>query len=425
MIESPQSPTRDEFANWMCDALNRLYDSPYLQTHPLADAFADRENDALVHRSQNLRRILFEAIRAMRPNSGVPAQSPDWRAYRILELRYIEGLSPSEVMDQLALGRSQYYRDQARVLEALTDVLWHRWQKARGQARSAADESSTPQEDPIHSETDRLIAHATWEMVNVGELLDDLQITVAPLARAKEASVCFVPPDLPVVLNADRVMLRQAVLNLVTYALDIARGGRSEIGGFAEASETGIHVIASWEAAATAQPTDTPRRLGRGLDICRQLTAAMGGTLRLENEGRGHWEARLAWPVSVSCVLLVVDDNEDLVDLFRRYLAGYKWQVIGASNGVEARRIITEGQPTLIALDVMMPEEDGWEFLLALKRNEGSRNTPVIVCSVLNEPQLALELGAVAYLQKPVTQQALLQALAPWSQGGANLGSAR
>ena len=368
MIESPQSPTRDEFANWMCDALNRLYDSLYLQTHPLADAFADRENDALVHRSQNLRRILLEAIRAMHPNSGVPAQSPDWRAYRILELRYIEGLSPSEVMDQLALGRSQYYRDQARVLEALTDVLWHRWQKARGQARSAADESSTPQEDLIHSETDRLIAHATWEMVNVGELLDDLQITVAPLAWAKEVSVCFVPPGHSLVLNADRVMLRQAVLNLVTYALDIARGGRVEIGGFAEASETGIHVIASWEAAATAQPTDTLRRLGRGLDICRQLTSAMGGTLRLEKEGRDLWEARLAWPVSVSRVLLVVDDNEDLVDLFRRYLAGYKWQVIGASNGVEARRIITEGQPTLIALDVMMPEEDGWEFLLALKR---------------------------------------------------------
>lgn len=92
-------------------------------------------------------------------------------------------------------------------------------------------------------------------------------------------------------------------------------------------------------------------------------------------------------------ILLVIDDNEDLVTLFRRYLAGHNWQVVGATNGAEVRRIMAQAHPTLIVLDVMMPGQDGWELLLALKKDENTRNIPVIICSVLNEPRLALAPG--------------------------------
>ncbi|HEC35695.1 MAG TPA: response regulator [Anaerolineae bacterium] len=418
MSEPSLPPTRETFAKWVRDVLNRLYDSPYLQTHPLATLLAEEEASATLHRSQNLRRVLLEAIRAMRPGPGVPAQSPDWRAYRILELRYIEGLSPNEVMSRLALGRSQYFRDQARVLDALTDALWDRWQKPCEEAVSTVDVGSTTREELIHLETERLCAHATWEAVDAAELLDDLRAVVDPLARTKDVSVCFTPLHHLTVLNADRVMLRQAILNTITYALDLARGGRVEISGFAEGCETGIRV-AAWGPATTAQ------RQGMGLDVCRQLMAAMGGRLHLEAENGAGWEARLAWPAAVPRVLLVVDDNEGFVDLFRRYLAGHTWQVIGATSSTEARQIIAETRPTVIALDVMMPREDGWEFLIALKTSTETRDIPVIVCSVLNEPQLALTLGAVTYLAKPVTQQALLRALAPWNQASASLGPAR
>ncbi|MGC8873637.1 MAG: hypothetical protein ACP5SI_04200 [Chloroflexia bacterium] len=47
---------------------------------------------------------------------------------------------------------------------------------------------------------------------------------------------------------------------------------------------------------------------------------------------------------------------------------------------------------------------------MSLKKNDYTRDIPVIVCSVLKEPQLALALGAEAYVTKPVTQQALLRA---------------
>jgi CheY-like chemotaxis protein len=67
-------------------------------------------------------------------------------------------------------------------------------------------------------------------------------------------------------------------------------------------------------------------------------------------------------------------------------------------------------------LDVMMPQVDGWELLAAIKSNPATRDIPVIVCSVLKSPALALKLGAAAYLPKPVSQQALIEALARWSQ---------
>ncbi len=422
MVELSMPPDRETFARWVHDALNRLYDSPYLQAHPLA-ALLTEAGEAL-HRSQNLRRVLLEVIRAMRPAAGVPAQSPDWRAYRILELRYIEGLSPNEAMERLALGKSQYFRDQARVLDALTGVLWEQWQKARAVAPPVVTEADgAAQEDLIRAETERLCAQATWEAVDTAEVLDDLRAVVEPLAQAKGATIHFAPMQRFTVLHADRVMLRQAVLNVITHALGAASQGQVEVNGFAGGGETGIRVVAHsntlTSVSASEQDGDT------GLEICRQLMAAMRGVLRLAVTEHGAWEARLAWPVAEPCTLLVVDDNTAFVDLFRRYLAGHNWRVIGAASSAEARRMLIETRPTVIALDVMMPKEDGWEFLMALRSSADTRDIPIIVCSVLNEPQLALTLGAAAYLAKPVAQQTLLRTLAPWSRSGASLAPAR
>jgi CheY-like chemotaxis protein len=75
---------------------------------------------------------------------------------------------------------------------------------------------------------------------------------------------------------------------------------------------------------------------------------------------------------------------------------------------------VAEIRPTVIILDVLLPQEDGWELLMSLRADDRTRDIPVIVCSVLREPQLARSLGASAHLPKPVTQGALLEALTPW-----------
>jgi Amt family ammonium transporter len=140
----------------------------------------------------------------------------------------------------------------------------------------------------------------------------------------------------------------------------------------------------------------------------------MGGEMIVEDGRSGEWMARLSWHTIQPRILLVVDDNQGFTDLFRRYLMVHHWDVVGAADGEAAFVEIARKRPTVIILDVMMPRQDGWEVLMRLKSREESHDIPVIVCSVLSEPQLAASLGADAYLTKPVTQQALLQARIPW-----------
>jgi Amt family ammonium transporter len=60
----------------------------------------------------------------------------------------------------------------------------------------------------------------------------------------------------------------------------------------------------------------------------------------------------------------------------------------------------------------MMRSLDGWAVLQQLKSDPDTAQIPVLVCSVINEPQLARSLGAAGLLRKPVTAEELLTAVA-------------
>ena len=59
-----------------------------------------------------------------------------------------------------------------------------------------------------------------------------------------------------------------------------------------------------------------------------------------------------------------------------------------------------------------MPRQDGWDVLQVLLNQPETRHIPILVCSVLRQKELALSMGATAFLEKPVTEQVLLAALA-------------
>jgi Amt family ammonium transporter len=65
-------------------------------------------------------------------------------------------------------------------------------------------------------------------------------------------------------------------------------------------------------------------------------------------------------------------------------------------------------------LVIMMPEQDGWDVLQQLRAAPETARLPIIICSVLVEPEIASALGASDYLPKPVTQDALLTKLELW-----------
>lgn len=108
-------------------------------------------------------------------------------------------------------------------------------------------------------------------------------------------------------------------------------------------------------------------------------------------------------------LLLVVDDNEEVKEFIVKTL-NPKYQVIAASNGVEALALAFEKIPDVIISDVMMPEMDGFEFCLNIKTDIRTRHIPVVLLTArssdLHELD-GLKNGADIYLTKPFSVEKL------------------
>jgi CheY-like chemotaxis protein len=109
--------------------------------------------------------------------------------------------------------------------------------------------------------------------------------------------------------------------------------------------------------------------------------------------------------------LLIIEDDINfariMLDLARTN--GFKGLV--ALQGDTGLTLAQEFKPDAITLDIQLPVMSGWTVLDRLKHNLHTRHIPVHIISVMEESQRGLRLGALAYLEKPVTPEALGQAL--------------
>jgi len=109
--------------------------------------------------------------------------------------------------------------------------------------------------------------------------------------------------------------------------------------------------------------------------------------------------------------VLVVDDvpaNRKLLEV--RLTAEY-FDVVTASNGVEALEMAERGPCDIVLLDVMMPGMDGFEVCRRLKANPATHHIPVVMVTALDQPEdrvRGLEAGADDFLTKPVSDTALV-----------------
>ncbi len=106
--------------------------------------------------------------------------------------------------------------------------------------------------------------------------------------------------------------------------------------------------------------------------------------------------------------LLVVDDEPDTVILLKHILRHEGYDVAGAYNGIEAIAKIKEIQPSLVLLDMMMPQMDGWE---AINKIREIADTPIIILSANSQVESiihALQVGADDYITKPFNQGEVL-----------------
>ncbi len=109
--------------------------------------------------------------------------------------------------------------------------------------------------------------------------------------------------------------------------------------------------------------------------------------------------------------ILVVEDNPQAAKLLSLYLIQAGYRVLLAASGREAVQLARQYQPRAITLDILLPDQDGWQVLSELKASPLTRDIPVVIVSVLDRQALGFTLGASDYLVKPVDRAELLHAL--------------
>jgi CheY-like chemotaxis protein len=109
--------------------------------------------------------------------------------------------------------------------------------------------------------------------------------------------------------------------------------------------------------------------------------------------------------------VLVVEDNPQAAKLLSLHLTRAGYEVMVAGNGIQALEAARECHPMAITLDILLPDQDGWQVLAELKGSPRTRDIPVVIVSVLDRQALGFRLGASEYLVKPVERAELLQAL--------------
>lgn len=114
----------------------------------------------------------------------------------------------------------------------------------------------------------------------------------------------------------------------------------------------------------------------------------------------GHGEQ----PVARKPLVLVVDDNEDNLLLLAFVLEQLGCPFLTAADGQTALDLVQRIQPTLILLDIMLPDLDGIEVCFRLKQNPLTRNIPVIAVTAmarLEDQEKILAAGFDEYVTKP------------------------
>jgi CheY-like chemotaxis protein/signal transduction histidine kinase/HAMP domain-containing protein len=111
-------------------------------------------------------------------------------------------------------------------------------------------------------------------------------------------------------------------------------------------------------------------------------------------------------------VLLIVEDDLHFANILLDAARQNGFKGIVTASGHEALQWVARRPPTAITLDLKLPDMDGWVVLERLKRNPDTRHIPVEIISIEDNRARGLRYGAFSYLVKPVTADAIQEALA-------------
>jgi CheY-like chemotaxis protein len=402
------SLTRAQFQEHLRDTLNHLYNPDRLRSSPLAVLFgvANRYDTPLA-----LRRIVTESIDLLEPESHGPPQLHAWRMYNSLLYRYVEQWSQTEVADQLSISTRQLRREQHAALDMLADLLWSKYNLGGRSDQDLAAPSSIkgPSFDraALHHELAWLRDASQQSPTDLDHTWPAIMDLANKLAAEHDTRLAVTLDDALPRLAVHPVALRPIVLALLSVAIPRASGGQVNVSVQARRWEVAIRV---WCSEYPSGPKPTLEDEATSLDTAQQLAGICDGRLDLSVDVRA-FEATLTLPALEQLPVLVIDDNADTLQLLQRYAAGTRYRLITTRDPEQALDLSEKLAPQIIVLDVMMPQVDGWEVLGRLRQHPITEHLPIIVYTILSQRDLALLLGASAFIHKPVTRHAFLAAL--------------
>ncbi|MFO7818990.1 MAG: response regulator [Halanaerobacter sp.] len=109
--------------------------------------------------------------------------------------------------------------------------------------------------------------------------------------------------------------------------------------------------------------------------------------------------------------ILVVDDEDSMRMLITETLSLRDYEVLEATNGEDALKIIKEEEPNTILLDLMLPKMDGYDIIQQLKEDDLIDKSKIAILTAkgqAEEKELALQQGADYFLSKPFSPMDLL-----------------
>jgi signal transduction histidine kinase/CheY-like chemotaxis protein len=296
------------------------------------------------------------------------------------------------------------------------------------------------------------LSHETFELA---PLFDQLGSTIAPLLEQNGNKLTVDVHPGAKIMVADPMRVRQILLNLLSNATKFTKNGTISLGVSPSQADgidwmhfavrdTGIGMSVD-QVARLFQPfvqadSSTTRQYGGtglGLAISQKFARMMGGNIDVVSQsGRGttftlHLPANVANPrrsvdestegpelgkphapsTFQEATILVIDDDRTVRDLMVRILNKEGFRVVTAWGGKEGLRLAKEIKPSLITLDVIMPDVDGWSTLNQIKADPELADIPVILITMVDDRQKAFTLGAADYMVKPIDREHLARVI--------------
>ena len=420
--------TQGEFARLLRDALLNLYDPIYLENHPLG-ALLSLERGPGETTGEALRRMLRDAIEVLRPPASQPQGRPEWLGYHILREHYIRSSSPQEVCQELSISQPTFYRRQRKALLTLARILWERQRPESLSAEGSLDLEEILTDAQARNRAVSLASQAPGQWVDLKDLVRGVVQTVAPLVHRQGVALRVQVPDTLPAAYADPSVLRQIIICPLVEYLKAFAGGTVVLAVTVQEQNTRwqLQGIARSGRPAKLGPTCSmrpPTADDHGIALSRDLLSLYGGRMGYEEGSEPRPMLWFTIPTFRSRTVLIVEDDPQALELYRRHLQAAHYIVWEAYNAEQAEAAMSAALPDLVLLDVMLPRRDGWTLLNALKANPRTVGIPVVVCSVVDQPDLAMALGADEVITKPISAPHLLAAVGRWLHPAHKLGSA-